>query len=315
MRLVIAFVFALSQLPLLANAAGVYLSTELGGVIGTSIDTQSRDTDYPTLCDKVLDPNDVFTPPGGCPEGNHPEGDAWRNGFGRATGFMAGAALGYSTDLGLRVEAEYFRVSNDYSETSDIEIGNQDIADKSQRELVRADERIGRVTVDSVFANVYYDLPVSGALRPYLGGGVGFEIAKLGYDSVWARNNDPARIETAAAGNATYNSENGTGNEEADRQTFHERVAGTTTTASKTLRDTVFGYQAVIGADYMLTDKTSIGLKGRWVKYATFEDGGNQWDQLRSHDSTNNRGDTVVYTVKTDDLSSFGVSIVMKYAF
>ena len=315
MRFLIALVFALSQFPLLANAAGVYLSTELGGGIGTSINTQSRDTDYPTLCDKVLDPNDVFTPAGGCPDGNHPEGDAWKNGFGRAAGFMAGAALGYGTDLGIRVEAEYFRISNNYSETSDIETGNQDIVDKSQRELARADERIGRVTIDSVFANVYYDLPVSGALRPYLGGGVGFGIAKMGYDSVWARNNDPARISTAASGNATYNGSNGTGNEEADRRTFHERVAGTTTTASKTLRDTVFGYQAVIGADYMLTDKTSIGLKGRWVKYATFEDGGNQWDQLRSHASTNNRGDTVVYTVKTDDLSSFGVSIVMKYAF
>ena len=313
MRFLLAFVFALSQFPLLANAAGVYLSTELGAGIGTSIKTDSRDTDFPTLCDKVLDPNDLFTPTGGCPQ--TAEGDQWKNGFGRAAGFMAGAALGYGTDLGLRVEAEYFRVSNNYSETSDIETGSQDVTDKSQRELVRADERIGRVTIDSVFANVYYDLPVSGALRPYLGGGVGMGIAKIGYDSVWARNNDPTRIATAAPGNATYN---GTGNEDADRTTFHERVAGTTTTASKTLRDTVFGYQAVIGADYMLTDKTSIGLKGRWVKYATFEDGGNQWDQLRSHASANNRGgdgDTVVYTVKTDDLSSFGVSVVMKYAF
>lgn len=310
MRFLIAFVFALSQLPLLANAAGIYISTELGGTIGTSIDTQSRDTDYPTLCDKVLDPQDKFLPTGGCPE--TVRGDQWKNGFGRATGFMAGAALGYGTDLGVRVEAEYFRVSNNYGETSDIETGNQDIVDKSERELVRADEHIGRITIDSVFANVYYDLPISGALRPYLGGGVGLGIAKVGYDSVWARNNDPAVIETAAPGNATYR---GDGDIAADRQTFHERVAGTTTTASKTLRDTVFGYQAVIGADYMLTDKTSIGLKGRWVKYATFEDGGNRWDQLRSHASTNNRGDTVLYTVKTDDLSSFGVSIVMKYAF
>ena len=310
MRFLIAFVFALSQLPLLANAAGIYLSTELGGTIGTSINTQSRDTDFPTLCDKVLDPQDKFVPTGGCPETSG--GDQWKNGFGRSMGFMAGAALGYGTDLGVRVEAEYFRISNNYSETSDIETGNQDITDKSERELVRADERIGRVIIDSVFANVYYDLPVSGALRPYLGGGVGLGIAKMGYDSVWGRNNDPSKIETANQGNATYR---GGGNEAEDRETFHERVAGTTTTASKTLRDTVFGYQAVIGADYMLTDKTSIGLKGRWVKYATFEDGGNQWDQLRSHASTNNRGDTVLYTVKTDDLSSFGVSIVMKYAF
>ena len=110
---------------------------------------------------------------------------------------MAGAALGYGTDLGVRVEAEYFRISNNYSETSDIETGNQDITDKSERELVRADERIGRVIIDSVFANVYYDLPVSGALRPYLGGGVGLGIAKMGYDSVWGRNNDPSKIETA----------------------------------------------------------------------------------------------------------------------
>lgn len=310
MRFLIAFVFALSQLPLLANAAGIYISTELGGTIGTSINTQSRDTDFPTLCDRVLDPQDKFVPTGGCPETSG--GDQWKNGFGRSMGFMAGAALGYGTDLGVRVEAEYFRISNNYSETSDIETGNQDITDKSERELVRADERIGRVIIDSVFANVYYDLPVSGALRPYLGGGVGLGIAKMGYDSVWGRNNDPSKIETANQGNATYR---GGGNEAEDRETFHERVAGTTTTASKTLRDTVFGYQAVIGADYMLTDKTSIGLKGRWVKYATFEDGGNQWDQLRSHASTNNRGDTVLYTVKTDDLSSFGVSIVMKYAF
>lgn len=310
MRFLIAFVFALSQLPLLANAAGIYLSTELGGTIGTSIDTQSRDTDFPTLCDKVLDPQEKFVPVGGCPATG---GEQWKNGFGRAAGFMAGAALGYGTDLGIRVEAEYFRISNNYNETSDIETGgNQGTTDKSERELVRADERIGRVTIDSVFANVYYDLPISGALRPYLGGGVGLGIAKMGYDSVWARNNDPARLETADPGNATYR---GGGNEAADRETFHERVAGTTTTTSKTLRDTVFGYQAVIGADYMLTDKTSIGLKGRWVKYATFEDGKNQWDQLRGHASTNNRGDTVLYTVKTDDLSSFGVSIVMKYAF
>ena len=68
MRFLIAFVFALSQLPLLANAAGIYLSTELGGTIGTSINTQSRDTDFPTLCDRVLDPQDKFVPVGGCPE-------------------------------------------------------------------------------------------------------------------------------------------------------------------------------------------------------------------------------------------------------
>ena len=323
-RLIATFclAFTVSQLASLSAASEFYVGMELGTGIGSSISTDSRDTDFPTLCDRVLDPNDVFTPTSAPGISECPAGDNWGSNFGRAAGLVAGAALGYRADLGVRVEAEYFRVAPNYGETSNLLSTDTSITDKLRSDgFVRSEERIGKVSVDSFFANVYYDLPVPGRLRPYLGGGVGVGIARIGYDCVWARSADPGRIQTAVEREdytVHYDPEapGATGNEEADRRTFHERLAGTTTTASRTLRDTVFGYQAVIGADYMLTDKTSIGLKGRWVRYSTFKDGGNQWDQLRSHASNNGPGThTVLYTIETDDLSAFGVSVVMKYAF
>ncbi|MDE0159942.1 MAG: hypothetical protein OXI02_01820 [Candidatus Dadabacteria bacterium] len=65
----------------------------------------------------------------------------------------------------------------------------------------------------------------------------------------------------------------------------------------------------------MLTDSTSIGVKGRWVQYAKFS-GGDVWGQLRGHALNNGPGtNTVEYTIETDGLSAFGVSLVMKYAF
>ena len=62
----------------------------------------------------------------------------------------------------------------------------------------------------------------------------------------------------------------GSGDADTAREDFHKRLAGTSSTASHTLEDTVFGYQAVVGVDYMLTESASIGVKGRWVRYAKF---------------------------------------------
>ncbi len=307
---VVSFLIAIFLVPVSSNAQQFYISTELGVGIGNSLDTYSSDNDFPTLCDKHLDPDNLFSPAGITEPGGCPAGDSWNSSFDGSTGIIAGAALGLKTDFGPRIEAEYSHLGLQYNMTSTLSGGGAGIEDKSQQELVRAEERIGGVTINSFFVNAYYDLPVSGRFRPYAGGGVGFGMVELEYDSVFARNLDPGAIKTADG--ATYN---GNGNEAADRAALHERIAGTTTTASQTLEDTVFGYQVVVGVDYMLTDRASMGLKGRWVKYGKFGDG-EEWDQLRSHASNNGEGtDTVVYMVETEDLSAFGISLVMKYAF
>ena len=307
---IISFLIAIFLVPSPSNAQQFYISTELGIGIGNSLNTYSSDNDFPTLCDKYLDPDNLFSPVGVTEPEGCPPGDSWNNSFDGSTGITAGAALGLRTDFGPRIEAEYFYVGLQYNMTSPLSAGGATIEDKSQQELIRSEERIGGVAINSFFVNAYYDLPVSGKLRPYAGGGVGFGMVEVEYDCVFARNLDPDAIKTADG--ATYN---GNGNEAADRAALHERIAGTTSTASETLEDTVFGYQVVIGVDYMLTDRTSMGLKGRWVKYGKFSNG-EKWDQLRGHAPNNGEGtDTVVYTVETDDLSAFGISLVMKYTF
>ena len=302
-----SFLLLLMLIPFSSNAQQLYISSELGLGIGNSLDTDASDTDFGTLCDQHLNPVGAsHFDPGVCSS----ETSVWDNSFDRSTGVIAGVALGVSTDLGARIEAEYLYFGAQYDSTSAVVGGGGDIADKASQELVRSDERIGAVNINSLFVNVYYDLPVSGQLRPYIGGGVGFGMAEVEFDAVWARNINPDVITTAD--DAEYR---GSGNEEEDRQALHQRIAGTTSTASHTLEDTVFGYQAVVGVDYMLTDSASIGVKGRWVRYAKFS-GGDVWDQLRGHAPNNGPGtNTVEYTIETDDLSAFGVSLVMKYAF
>ncbi len=302
---VVSFLLVIMLVPFSSSAQQFYISTEVGLGIGNSLDTDANDTDLPTLCDGHIDSEDLFDPADGCSTDS-----TWENGFDGSTGVIAGVALGFSTNFGARIEAEYFNFGAQYNATSEVGGGGEDVVDKSNQELVRSDERIGGVNINSLFVNVYYDLPVSGQLRPYIGGGVGFGMAEVEFDAVWARNINPSAITTANG--ATYK---GSGDEVADREALHTKLAGTTTTASHTLEDTVFGYQAVVGVDYMLTESASIGVKGRWVKYAKFGDT-NEWDQLRSHESNNGQGtNTVVYTIETDDLSAFGVSLVMKYAF
>ena len=303
-----SFLLVLLLTPFSSNAQQLYISTELGIGIGNSLDTDASDTDFGTLCDQHLNnpaDNNHFAS-GVCSS----ETSIWNNSFDGSTGIIAGVALGISTDFGARIEAEYSYFGAQYDTISSVGGGGQDIADKANEELVRSDERIGAINIDSLFVNVYYDLPVSGQFRPYIGGGVGFGMAKVEFDAVWARNINADVITTAD--DAEYL---GSGNEDEDRQALHERIAGTTTTANHTLEDTVFGYQAIVGVDYMLTDSTSVGVKGRWVRYNKFS-GTNKWDQLRGHAPNNAPGtNPVKYTIETDDLSAFGVSLTMKYAF
>ena len=306
---VASFLLVVMLVPFSSNAQKLYISTDIGLGIESSFDTDANDTDFGTLCDQYINPegNSHFAS-GTCSD----EGSTWGNSFDGSAGIIAGVALGLSTDFGGRIEAEYFNLGSQYDSTSVLELTGlgEDIKKKVEEELARFDERIGRVNINSLFVNVYYDLPVSGQLRPYIGGGVGFGMAEVEYDGVFARKVNPDDIKTADGVDYL-----GSGDEVTDRKNLHRRLAGTTTTESHTLEDTVFGYQAVVGVDYMLTDSASIGVKGRWVKYAKFSDG-DEWDQLRSHPSDNGPGtNTVVYTIETDDLSAFGVSLVMKYAF
>ena len=86
--------------------------------------------------------------------------------------------------------------------------------------------------------------------------------------------------------------------------------AGTTSTLHGTNRDTLFGYQLLLGVDFALSYAVSVGLKGRWANFATFRDDG-ALDMLRSHavphDYVNHR--------KVDGMALVGLGANLKYRF
>ena len=51
---VASFLFVIMLVPFSSSAQQFYISTELGLGIGNSLDTDSSDTDFGTLCDKHL---------------------------------------------------------------------------------------------------------------------------------------------------------------------------------------------------------------------------------------------------------------------
>ena len=63
---------------------------------------------------------------------------------------------------------------------------------------MRAEDRIGSLSSQNVFANAYVDFPGRSRVTPYVGAGVGIGLAKLDYGDLWARNPDPGPIGTAA---------------------------------------------------------------------------------------------------------------------
>lgn len=293
-----------------AHSEGFYISGDIGGNFASGLGTTGFSNDRASVCDEFINPNYATVP--NCTDSNRGGGAGWDNTFDGATGILAGGAIGYSfvghiqnknSPLGgLRVELEYFYRQSNYDETSDVPAAFGDTGDKLAGEIVRAVDRIGSVTSHNLFGNLFYDFRSTSRFTPYIGIGGGLGFTDMEYGSVWARNPDPDKITTGE----------GLSNQEAVRR----NLAGTVSVAQKTLSDTLYGLQLLFGVDYALTETTSLGLKGRWVKFNSFTDRF-VWDPLRSHEpNVRLDGSEPVHGwLDTSDLEFFGVSLNMKYRF
>ena len=166
---------------------------------------------------------------------------------------------------------------------------------------MRAEDRIGSLSSQNVFANAYVDFPGRSRVTPYVGAGVGIGLTKLDYGDLWARNPDPAAIGTAA----------GLPNEAETRR----NLAATTTSKQAELHDRPTGYQVLGGVDYAMSDAVSLGIKGRWVRFAAEDI---EWERLRSHASQLRLDGSkpVTFRIRTDGALSFvGVSLAIRYTF
>ena len=184
-----------------------------------------------------------------------------------------------------------------------LSVEQEKVATRLSQELVIGMDRIGNVTSHNLFANLFYDFANTSRFTPYIGFGGGIGMTDMEYGSLWARNPDASKIKT--------------GENLSNEDQIRRNLAGTASVAQLMLSDTLFGFQVLFGVDYAVTDAMSLGLKGRWVRFQSFQDEGVVWDPLRGH-APNLRKDgsePVSGGLETDDLQFFGVSVNLKYHF
>ena len=297
--------------------SGLYLSGELGANFASGLDMTFGSNDRASVCDEFINPLfATVTQTAGyedynCTGPNRGQGDDWLNNFDGAEGILAGAAIGYTLrdeypDRGLgrfRFELEYFYRDSNYDQTSSVPGAGGASGDKLAQEIIVATDRIGSVSSQNLFANLYIDFPNKSRFTPYLGIGGGVAFTEMDYGSVWARNPDPNVLSTGA----------GLPNADEIRRT----LAGRTSSAQTKLSDTIYGYQILFGVDRAINESLTLGIKGRWVNFATFRGSGFVWDPLRSHvpNLREDLSEPVWGWLTSGDLKMFGVSVTMKYHF
>ncbi|MDE0411771.1 MAG: outer membrane beta-barrel protein [Gammaproteobacteria bacterium] len=295
------------------QAGGFYVSSDLGRNFGESLDIDGRDDDRPSVCDEYINPDyALLTGTDGEPNCTAPRtGDAIQGNFSSDEGVLLGIALGQRVrESRFRIELEYFYRDTGYDEAYHTPVGVGGTYDKSRNELQTAMQRIDSLTSHNLFANLYLDFAQNSRFVPYIGFGIGFGFTDLEYAALWARNVDPCAIRTGSDPASCPAISDGvpTG--------IQRNLAGTTTTESEKLEDTLFGYQVLAGVDYALTESLMLGVKGRWVHYDSFRDR-DMWDQLRSHAPNLRRdgSEPVTYHLAVDDIEMFGISLNLKYQF
>lgn len=292
--------------PCQASAAdGWYMGMDLGVAISPDVDVETGGLDdwtssNPELlarCDVTLNPERVQTEGLQCRDDPQPWGPM-KESFNGGMGILAGVALGYRMG-NFRIEGEYFYRNAAHDDTDVPRTATYDPSTDTQFALVQ--DAVDDVLTHNFFANLYYDFHSDSKFTPYLGMGVGLASVTVEYRTLWHRS---GISQTKVFDNTPPGG-----------QELNQKLAGTITGDRAKLSDLLFGYQALAGVDYQVSDPVSIGLKFRWADFGEFKDE-SHYDRLRNHASVaGNPPVPVTYYVRTDDIQFWGVSLNVKYAF
>ncbi len=279
---------------------GFYVGADIGVSIPNDLESTRTNNGISTNCDQWLEAdtlNDgtmVPLPLEQCSPSALPKRATK---FDLGTGLLAGVNLGYAFQ-DFRLEAEYFRRQQS-GERSALNVPG----DPKQAEFVERSEKMSDFRGDHFFANVYYDFHniLSDKFTPYLGVGLGVMHVQIDYSGTSIRTDNRDTLHTLGR---------------------NRHAAGLASLADEVLSDTLFGYQWIAGLDYAWSERFSAGLKFRYGDaFNDFEDGNNAWKPLRGHASTVGPPGTpgaalpIRYTIKSNDLSFFGISLNFKYFF
>ena len=290
------------------NRRGFYVGVELGFANPSDLTSTLSLVNHPTRCDSLLYPDSSVPPEiandrdctANTPQQTRP------NSYDLDMGFLGGLSLGYTLDR-FRVEFEYMNRSHGGNSSSlQVAGGNQALISKNTEwnSTDPPSERISDFIAHQFFVNAYYDVLNDSRWTPYLGGGFGWARTSMRYNNRFVRkptdeyleidfNPDPAWWDRAAK----------------------QEAAGTLSYWDTRISETIFGFQFMGGLDYALTERVSIGVKGRWAKFGDISHGG-VWNLIRSHRPVQADGTTPFTSQLTlDDIEYWAMTLGLKYHF
>ena len=283
---------------------GFYVGIDVGLTHAASMGSPLSGISHPTRCDSILyqqanqqKPEHIQTDPD-CTT-TTPRDPIYTADFDLGTGFAGALSAGYTLD-NLRFEVEYLHRRQ--GDDSSLLPGTTDVTRGKGREWLQPPSAgISDFQANQLFLNAYYDFRNDSPWTPYLGAGLGWARTSLRYENLYIRKNGQAYLDAVS-------------DQDWPLQVKRE-AAGTVSYLNTRISKNLFGFQFLGGLDYALTEKVSIGLKGRWARFQNIRHNA-VWNSIRSHAPVLADGVTPYRVrIKLDNVEYWGMTIGLKYHF
>ena len=236
------------------------------GSIGDYV-VASRSNDRSSVCDEYINPNALSLP--GCTTPDRGAGDGWSAPFSDGRGLLAGVGVEFDVGGPLRLAVDYSRVQAVFDQTVASTNAQGVDFEKLSNELDVGQERLGALRSHGVHGVLQLYPIRSGPIRPYGGIGLGYAAMRADFGWNWRRSADPLAITT--------------GREQPNFDEIRQNLAGTVSSGTALFSKNVHVFVYEGGVDFAVSDRFSVGVRARHLRYPSVEVGPYVGETLRSH--------------------------------
>ena len=283
---------------------GFYVGIDLGLTHTASMGSPLSGISHPTRCDSILYEKSGVSdaPPKDAQCTSTTPRTIYTADFDPGLGFAGALSAGYTLD-NLRFEVEYLHRRQ--GDDSSLLPGTTDVTRGKGREWLQPPSAsISDFQANQLFVNAYYDFRNDSPWTPYLGAGLGWAHTSLRYGNLYIRKSGQAYLDAVSA----------IPNQDWPLLVKRE-AAGTVSYLNTRISKHLFGFQFLGGLDYALTERVSVGVKGRWARFQDIRHNA-VWNSIRSHEPVLADGKTPYRVrIKLDGIAYWGMTIGLKYHF